>query len=743
MAMVRARALACLSTSTFALMLTACGGGGGDSSPRTVSSTPPPTSTPVSPPAGPPYLPSSQQPQRSVNDDAEYRARYASNEYVNALYALDNGWTGQGATIGTIDDGIDANNPEFAGRISPLSKDFGHLITLDVLGVQVSTPRNNINNPDSMHGSGVAGVIAANRNGSGVEGIAPNASLAVFRVDDTTSSGEMSPTSNAIAAINYAAAQGVKVINRSMVTSAMDSGLIQAVNGYAAVRGLIINAAGNFGSADPVDAFNVTTANRQSWLFVGAIDTTGTDIHIASYSNRAGSMEDRFVVAPGDNVTVLAGGNGATTVMSGTSLAAPMVSGLAATILSKWPQLTGVDVGNVILATAQDVGAPGVDAVYGHGLIDVRAALSPVNPTLSNGQAQTSIAQSMLVVPAAIDSQSIQTALSSVTVLDAFGRDFQGSVAGRVVATDPGLRVRGLVQQWGQMHTNSVSAQGFAAQASYDLVTGWVPADMPRASLSNASFSGTIGRVGFAMGFRTSTSDLDAGAMGLAPSSDALLAYAPQAGTHMATSLAMIGGRIEFSAVHGSDRQSSATGVAVGWRGAHGGVRLLQIVEHGSVLGAPASGALALGSGANSLAIEGDRSLPLGLGWSLGAHGSVGMTRLLRSPMSLVTQSSALLATRFGMTLAGPIGRGQFNLGVDQPLTVERGDATLRVGGGYDLESRSLVYDDRRVSLDGRRRLEISGGYSIPTAAGLLRFAALRDMMLGDTAALISFSSHW
>ncbi|HLZ78437.1 MAG TPA: hypothetical protein VKQ09_03785, partial [Sphingomonas sp.] len=132
--------MACLSTSAIALMLTACGGGGG-AGPQTVSTTPPPTSTTPVSPSTPPYPPSTQQPQRSVNDDAEYRARYASNEYVHALYALDSGWTGQGVTVGTIDDGIDASNPEFAGRLSSLSKDFGHLVTLNALGVQIATPR--------------------------------------------------------------------------------------------------------------------------------------------------------------------------------------------------------------------------------------------------------------------------------------------------------------------------------------------------------------------------------------------------------------------------------------------------------------------------------------------------------------------------------------------------------------------------------------------------------------------------
>ena len=63
-----------------------------------------------------------------------------------------------------------------------------------------------------------------------------------------------------------------------------------------------------------------------------------------------------------------------------TSAATPQVTSLAALILHKWPQLTGVDAGNIILATARDIGEPGVDPVFGHGLIDMRGALSPVNP---------------------------------------------------------------------------------------------------------------------------------------------------------------------------------------------------------------------------------------------------------------------------------------------------------------------------------------------------------------------------
>ena len=48
--------------------------------------------------------PRDQQPQRSVQDDDEYRRNYTSAEYINALYALDNGWTGTGVKVAVLDD---------------------------------------------------------------------------------------------------------------------------------------------------------------------------------------------------------------------------------------------------------------------------------------------------------------------------------------------------------------------------------------------------------------------------------------------------------------------------------------------------------------------------------------------------------------------------------------------------------------------------------------------------------------
>jgi hypothetical protein len=97
-------------------------------------------------------------------------------------------------------------------------------------------------------------------------------------------------------------------------------------------------------------------------------------------------MKDYFVVAPGTDIWSSVGnGTDKTSTygyLSGTSMATPYVSGTAAVIKGMWPTLTSSQVASIIFQTADDLGAPGVDPVYGRGEVDITKALGPVGATI-------------------------------------------------------------------------------------------------------------------------------------------------------------------------------------------------------------------------------------------------------------------------------------------------------------------------------------------------------------------------
>src|SRR5262245_18400932 len=107
------------------------------------------------------------------------------------------------------------------------------------------------------------------------------------------------------------------------------------------------------------------------------------------------------MVAPGENPSVPWLGSLAT--VSGTSLCAQVVSGAAAIILDRWPNLTGRQVADILFQSATDLGSPGVDTVYVHGLLSVQAALQPMGSNavaVASGAPQALYATGMVLSPA-------------------------------------------------------------------------------------------------------------------------------------------------------------------------------------------------------------------------------------------------------------------------------------------------------------------------------------------------------
>jgi hypothetical protein len=687
-----------------------------------------------------PIRPRSQVAVRSAGDDEEYRRNYAAFEYVNALYALDNGWTGQGVTVGVADDGVGAN-AELAGRISPLSRDFG-----STTSGGTTTDRNNIGDSASDHGTMIAGIIAGRNDGTGIQGIAPGAQIAALRVNDVnTDTGDETLGRRLPAALEYAASNGIKVVNASLAkVDAEQPSRVWAdmVARYTASGGLFVNSAGNDGEANAKGYLDLNDANRNGWLFVVALDANDDGPKLADYSNQCGSVAmARCVAAMGTQATMDV--QGRLVLLSGTSAAAPQVSGLAALILSKWPQLSGVQAGQVILNTARDMGAVGIDPIYGRGLIDVQAALAPVAPTLSNGVTQTAVTNAAMFVPDALGGAATSTAIKAmlrdVTVLDAYGRDFSGDLSGLVA--HPGKPRGAFARQFAAgtgAGATRFAANGFATSLGYTSYrSGPAPTEW-RSRLTWGEVAADLGRTRFRAGYSSNDAVLDE-AMGLAPISDVTIAYAPGANLSFGFERRLGSGRFSASALTGDGQSGSARGVLLGWNRGSLGLKGGVVEEQGTLFGTPAGlGALRFGDGARTVFFEVSRGLRAG-DWSLAGYASVGATRLKLGSDTLLTSASTILTQRAGFSASRAALGGRMRFGVALPLTAFAGAGSLTYASGYDLASRSLTYARRRVDFTGQYDPVLSLGYERSGAAGSLRLAAVTNTSVNDVRALGSW----
>ena len=259
---------------------------------------------------------------------------------IDALEALRHGAGSSSTVIAVVDDGIDFAHPDLAarawtnpGEAGALSDngvdDDGNGYIDDVHGWDFCNDDNTVHDAgEDGHGTHVAGIIAASADKAGIVGVAPNVRLMALKfIDDSTSCGF---DSQAIAAIDYAASFGVRIMNASWGGPGASPVLDAAI---ADSNSLFVTAAGNQGAnqdgpgADPSYPGASTLPNI---LNVAAIDQRGA---LADFSNYGTTSVD--IAAPGTNIlsTYVAIGPCSTACYAfadGTSMAAPYVTGVAA-----------------------------------------------------------------------------------------------------------------------------------------------------------------------------------------------------------------------------------------------------------------------------------------------------------------------------------------------------------------------------------------------------------------------------
>ncbi|HEX2190500.1 MAG TPA: S8 family peptidase, partial [Longimicrobiaceae bacterium] len=211
---------------------------------------------------------------------------------------------------------------------------------------------NDVEGPDASHGTHVAGIVAAERgNGLGVDGIASGARIMSVRVVPDGDERDKDVAN----AIRYAVDNGARIINMSFGKghSPQKAWVDDAVR-YAESKGvLLVHAAGNdAANLDEEPSYPVRTflsgGQPRNWIEVGA-SSYAADSLAANFSNYSRTRVDVF--APGVSILSTVPGNDYQR-NQGTSMAAPVVSGLAALILSYYPELTAVQVRDIILETA-------------------------------------------------------------------------------------------------------------------------------------------------------------------------------------------------------------------------------------------------------------------------------------------------------------------------------------------------------------------------------------------------------
>ena len=352
----------------FSLLITGCGGGGTSSATSTYRNT----------------------------IEGVYGTEYNNQvglAQINAVTLNNYGHNGSGVKVAVVDTGIASSHAEFDRTI---------------YGMDFGGSTNGYGSDENGHGTHVASIIAGDRDGSGMRGVAYEATLYDYRV--ANDAGSLVGLNNKIPVFNQHVVDNIKVSNNSWASpnaeineyseatlrAAIPNTILAAKN--AVDNGtLFVFAAGN----DSANHSNIwgglgyrISELTDAWLTVVSVDPNNKE---TNYTNRCGIAASICVTAPGggdsqSTIGIYAADNdGGYIRLSGTSMAAHHVSGLAAALMSKFPSLTNKQIAtrikttssldNLTSSTGRTLASHGeayMQSVFGHGLVNANAASASI-----------------------------------------------------------------------------------------------------------------------------------------------------------------------------------------------------------------------------------------------------------------------------------------------------------------------------------------------------------------------------
>lgn len=655
---------------------------------------------------------------------------------IRADHAYGRSITGRGVTIAVLDTGVNVLHSEFslAGRMLP--------------GFNALNGSSNVTDMDG-HGTHVAGILGGARDGRGMFGVAYDATLLPIKVLDDSGAGS---TAYLNAGLRHAIGRA-SIVNMSLGTGTPYNP--KAMQEAVGAGLLIVAAAGNEGAAHPNWPARFA---REAWannqiIAVGAVDAAN---RLTGFSNRAGDAAAWYMVAPG--VALLSTFGERYAVMSGTSMAAPAVSGAAALVKQHWPKLRADQIANILFVTATDLGEPGIDVVYGRGLLNVEKALQPIGQlTTTTFNGSTISVLRGAATPSPATSQLWRLALSGhlrVLGFDDYQRDFSVDL-GQGVSRTPTLSVG---EVFGSLDRRIEVAEsvlpGAHLSVAYEIrlpaagEAQW-PAgagDARRLAAfslvsgddrSEAAFGvGGLAAQYFGIGGLNIGADMALGSV--AALSNPYFTLVPSA-AHAAAAYRAGGFKLKMGVLSSGmnamlssqdavctpgrlpgelpKSDSALFEVSKSFRHASMALSLTQTTERNSYLGAQSGGALALSPHATTSSIQFAGALLIASGWALAGQAAYGMTPGSDNQGSLIAEIGGARTNAFSLALvaANRIRAGdRFSFAMSQPMRTYSGHMVLDTVTDIDSDG-NLVRDRVLLSMvPAGRELRSELNYQAP-----------------------------
>lgn len=357
---------------------------------------------------------------------------------VNADSAYAAGYTGKGVKLGIFDQPVYAQHPEFAspGKVVTIVTEGIRQYTDPYIPVKAGdafrydgTPSLGSNGKLGNHGTHVGGIAAGNRDGGPMHGVAFNAQIiSAENGDPGPEDGIILGNDGAVYKAGWDAlvASGARIINNSWgigigdqyaqggrdpaypnftvneaqaqfdnirpILGTLGGGAYDGAINAARSGVLTIFAAGNDYNRNNPDAISglayFVPDIAPNWLSVAALqqnpDTSSANPYVIStFSSRCGYAASFCVSAPGTKIySSVINGTSLDNLTSdyanfnGTSMAAPHVAGSAAVLMERFPYMNGEQISTLLKTTATDLGAPGIDSLYGWGMINLGKAVN-------------------------------------------------------------------------------------------------------------------------------------------------------------------------------------------------------------------------------------------------------------------------------------------------------------------------------------------------------------------------------